>query len=169
MPQYHGYSYPEGKNSVRDFLWYNLKPGAKILDVGAGGGTYRHLLGGIYKWDAVEVWEPSARFIITWYDRVFGCDIRDFQYTEDYDLIIFGDILEHLSVEDAQRVLKEASRHSKAVLVAVPYCLPQEAINGNEAERHLQPDLTHTIFNERYPGFKRIHGSKYYGYYYRKN
>lgn len=82
-----------------------LAPDAKILDVGAGGGTYYKLLGPQYNWTAVEIWKESAEYIKQFYNTVYQIDIRDFQYQEDYDLIIFGDILEHLSVEDAKKVL----------------------------------------------------------------
>ena len=168
QPKY-GYSYNYGKDEVKDFLITMLAPDAKILDVGAGGGTYYKLLGPQYNWTAVEVWKESAEYIKQFYNIVYQIDIRDFQYQEDYDLIIFGDVLEHLSVEDAKKVLQNATEHAKSILVAVPYCLPQDALNGNEAERHLQPDLTHDLFNQRYPGFDCIWRNQYYGYYWKGN
>lgn len=162
----YGYSYPEGKPFVQQFLWRHLPSQAKILDVGPGGGTYYHLLGTDYDWSAVEIWHDTAEYIKQFYSKVYEMDIRNFKYYEDYDLIIFGDVLEHLTVIDAQKVLELAKQHTTAILVAVPYCLPQEPIYGNEAERHLQPDLTPEIFDQRYPGFTSIFRSKYYGYYY---
>jgi len=44
----YGYSYPDGKLEIQSFLWRCLPSKAKILDVGAGGGTYYHLLGPDY-------------------------------------------------------------------------------------------------------------------------
>ena len=32
-------------------------------------------------------------------------DIRNFEYPTDYDLVIFGDVLEHMTVKEAQLVL----------------------------------------------------------------
>ena len=162
----YGYSYPDGKNDVQQYLWRKLSKNAKILDVGAGGGTYRLLLGPDYEWAAVEVWHDSAEYIKPIYHKVYEQDIRDFVYEEDYDLIIFGDVLEHLTVEDAQHVLDAAKQHTKMILVAVPYCLEQGPLNGNEAERHLQPDLTPETFDERYPGFEVIFKDYHYGYYF---
>lgn len=95
-------------------------------------------------------------------------DIREFQYTRRYNLIIFGDILEHLTVEDAQMVLCEAKKWGEHILIGVPYLYKQEPLYGNEAERHLQEDLTHEIFTLRYPEYEFIFGKfGFYGYYYR--
>ena len=164
----YGISYPYGKPEVADFLTQRLAPDAKIFDVGAGSGTYRNLLGTRhYEWSAIEIWEPAVEYLQTIYDHVYTGDIRTFVYPGTYDLIIFGDILEHLSVKDAQDVLATARAHSKSILVAVPYNYQQGPKYGNEAERHLQPDLTEAIFNERYPGFEPVYIiPNTYGYYY---
>lgn len=62
-----------------------------------------------------------------------------------------GDILEHLSVQDAQTVLKNILQHCKYVLIAVPFMFEQEPIGGNPLERHLQPDLNLSTMQTRYP------------------
>lgn len=163
-----GGSYQYGKIEITNFLRERLSFGDEILDVGAGCGTYRWYLGSGYNMDAVEVWPEAIDGLKEMYRNVFQEDIRTFEYKQNYDLIIFGDILEHLSVEDAKRVLNEAKKHSKHILIAVPYQYEQDALYGNEAEIHLQPDLTHKIFKERYPGFDLIFGRfDLYGYYYK--
>lgn len=171
MEQKHGYSYSWGKPEITDYLLNKLRPNASILDVGAGSGTYRDLLGHDFKWSAVEIWKDTADFLIGKYDNVYNTDIRNFEYKENYGLIIFGDILEHLSVEDAQSVIEKAKQHSDSIMVAIPYQMEQGSLHGNEAEKHLQPDLTHEIFNERYSDFVLVHQVSYsdrpiYGYYY---
>lgn len=164
-----GGSYQEGKAEISAFLHKTLRRGASILDVGAGGGTYRYYLGSDCEMEAVEVWPEAIEELRKSYDKVYPQDIRDFRYEKTYDLVIFGDVLEHLSVEDAQRVLNEAKTHSKAIMVAVPYMYEQDALYGNEAEVHLQPDLTPEVFDERYPGFDRIVAIEgAYGYYYKR-
>jgi len=163
-----GGSYQYGKIEICNFVAENIQTGSTILDVGAGCGTYRYYLGSHYNWEAVEVWQESVDALKQTYNKVYQEDIRKFEYTKDYDLIIFGDVLEHLTVEDAQKVLKEATKHAKHILIGVPYMYEQEAIYGNEAEVHLQPDLTHNNFKERYPGFNFIFGRfDIYGYYWR--
>lgn len=165
-----GGSYQWGKIEVCTAIKSRFDVGASILDVGAGGGTYGYYLGVGYNLEAVELWPESIAALKSMcaYIKVYETDIRNFEYPHNYDLIIFGDVLEHLNVEDAQNVLKEAEKHSKHVLIAVPYMYPQEAIYGNEAEEHLQPDLTMSNFKERYPGYELLFGrAELYGYYYK--
>lgn len=156
------------KVEITNFIKDHIYLGAKILDVGAGSGTYRYYLGAGYVLDAVEVWKEAADSIAPYYHTVYNMDIRDFEYPYDYDLIIFGDVLEHLTVEDAKMVLAEAEKHAKHILIGIPYQYEQDALYGNEAEKHLQPDLTHEIFKQRYPGYKLLIGRfDFYGYYYK--
>ena len=165
-----GVSWGYGKNEVVGILKDWIPLGSKILDVGAGSGTYRWYFGCGYEMDGVEVFPESIEHLRYWYNEVYEKDIRDFVYQKQYDLIIFGDILEHLSIEDAQRVLKEAEKHGKYILVAVPYNFEQGELYGNIHEVHLQPDLTHEKFKQRYPGYKLLFGDyKYYGYYIKEN
>ena len=163
-----GISTTYGKVEVTNFLKERFSLGDNILDVGAGSGTWRWYLGSGYNIEAIEIWPESVEAIKNYYNIVYQIDVREFKYPHDYDLIIFGDIIEHLTVEDAQAVLAEAEKHAKHILIGVPYLNPQDNIYGNEAERHLQPDLTHKIFKERYPGYKLLLGRfDYYGYYYK--
>lgn len=157
-----------GKQEIRKFLLPTLHPKDKILDVGPGGGTYYNLLGPEYEWTAVEIWHETAKYLCETYDHVYEGNILDFWYPEDYDLVIFGDVLEHLTAPDAQECVERAKLHSKAIMIAIPYNYPQDAIYGNEAERHLQTDMTPEIFDERYPGFELIFEYKGYAYYYWK-
>lgn len=140
-----------------------------ILDVGAGGGTYKYYFGPNYNMEAVEIWPESIEKLKEFkYSEIYETDIREFEYPKVYDLIIFGDIIEHLPIEDAQKVLKKAERYGKHVMVGVPFKLEQDAIYGNEAERHIQSDLTYDLFRERYPGYKLIIGrTDLYGYFYK--
>ena len=98
------------------------------------------------------------------YCEVYAEDIRDFKYRY-YDLVIFGDILEHLEVKEAQEVLNYALQHSTEVLVAVPYQYVQGEIGGNVYEIHKQDDLTPEIMQERYPSLELLLGNEKYGYY----
>ena len=164
----YGTSLPTGKEEVGEFVRPYLHPKDKILDVGAGGGIYRRLLGADYEWTGIDVWPGAISHIDSIYDHTILGDIRNFVYEKNYDLVIFGDVLEHLSVEDAQKVLAEASLHSHYILVAVPFLYVQGAIYNNEAERHLQDDLTHDVFNRRYPGFTPIFLSRTYAYYWKE-
>ena len=159
------------KKEVSEYLKNKFSKEARVLDVGAGSGTYYDLLGDYFKTiDAVEVFEPNIENyrLKEKYRRVYCIDIRDFEY-EFYDIIIFGDVLEHLEVKDAQRVLKYALERCKEVIVAVPYCYKQGEEEGNVHEIHLQADLTPEIMKERYPELKLLIGNEEYGYYVKNN
>lgn len=157
----YGISDWRGKDEIKNFVFNNFPAGSTILDVGAGGGTYVALLNGgnWYIMDAVEVYKPAAEHIKDFYRNVFNQDIKDFTAWKDikYDLVIFGDVIEHMTVEDAIRVLERAKCFAKHIIISVPFLRPQDAKDtetpDNLAESHLQPDLTKEIFNQRYPGF----------------
>lgn len=145
-------SYDYGKQEVVAWIREKFSTESSILDVGAGDGKWRYLLRQYPNMDAVEAFGPNLRFL-TAYRRAFHADIRDFHY-DWYDLIIFGDVLEHLSVEDAQAVLEYAKPRCRDMIIAVPWLYEQGAIYGNEYEIHIQDDLTPELFAERYPGFE---------------
>ena len=162
-------SYNENKERVRDWIFDNFDEKSTILDVGAGNGNYSTLLGGRYKnIDAVEIYKPNIidYDLLSKYRSVACQNIVGFEY-KPYDLIIFGDVIEHLSVEDAKNVLNYAYFRCKNMVVAVPYCYHQEG-NENKYEEHIQDDLTHEIFMWRYPGFEPLFKSRVYGYYIKK-
>lgn len=161
------YSYNFYKEEVRDYLKSKFKGNAKVLDVGAGCGTYWNLLHNDFKLiDAVEVFKPNIDKynLKSKYHRVYNINIKDFQYG-NYDIIIFGDIIEHLDINNAQNVLKYALNRCKEIIVAVPYELEQDEVDGNIHEIHKQDDLTPEIMKKRYPYLKLLYKNDLYGYY----
>ena len=160
-------SYKYFKEEIANDLIQIFSKKCTILDVGAGSGTYYDLLGDYFdKMDAVEVFTPNIEnyHLKEKYRQVFNVDIRDFKY-EDYDIIIFGDIIEHLEVEEAKKVLKYAYERCRQMIVAVPYNYKQGIEYGNIYEIHKQDDLTPEIMKERYPYLKLLYGNDKYGYY----
>lgn len=161
MPQ----SYSHGKKEIAEIILNKVKESNNftILDIGCGIGTYSNVLrrnnkltNYQYKIDAVEVvGEYIEKFnLLKKYNNVYIFDVRDdslFSVIDNYDLVIMGDVLEHLSVEDAQFTLRRLKKHCKEIIVAVPYLMKQSAKAG-KYEEHLQPDLTHEVFLQRYPG-----------------
>lgn len=150
-------SYDIGKNVVCDWVRDNFPKESKILDVGACNGLWKRLLRE-YTMDAVEIFPPN----IVWlgdYRDIYNMDIYDFTY-DWYDLIIFGDVIEHMSVERAQKVLEYAKKRCKDLIVAVPFLYRQGAIYGNPWEVHVQDDLTAELVAERYPMLEVLHDTK---------
>lgn len=159
-------SYNQGKQELKFLLAQLLPANATCLDIGACDGNYFHLLNDLFIMDAVEVWKPNIdRYNLeALYRKVFPVDIRGFRYGF-YDLVIFGDIIEHLTEEEAVEVLDYAKEHSRLIVVAVPYMFKQGAIYGNPYEEHKQDDLTNEVFLSRYSGFKLYISFSNYGYY----
>ena len=143
-------SYDNGKPEVVAWVREHFPAGSTVLDVGACDGLWRRLLPE-YAMDAVEVWGPNWERL-TGYRDAYNLDIQSFRY-DWYDLIIFGDVIEHLSVPDAQAVLEYARPRCRDMIVAVPWKYKQGECYGNPFERHIQDDLTAALFAERYPGF----------------
>lgn len=157
-------SYDYGKKEVVSWIRENFPADAKILDVGAGDGKWRFLLREYENMYAVEAFLENMQWL-TAYRMAYNADIRGFQY-DWYDLIIFGDILEHLTVEEAQMVLEYAKPRCKDLIIAVPFLYEQGAIYGNPYEVHIQDDLMPELFEERYPGYAVLcdpgHDYRYY-------
>lgn len=149
-------SYYFGKAQVCAWVRKTFPASSTVLDVGPCDGIWRQLLPE-YVMDAVEIFPPNAeRCRALPYRRVVCQDVRRFVY-DHYDLIIFGDVIEHMDVKDAQAVLEYAGPRCRDMIVAVPFLYPQEPFYGNPWEKHLQPDLTPKLFAERYPGFEVLY------------
>ena len=162
-------SYDYGKIDVVNYVYQNFAPDSICLDVGACDEIWQSLLPE-YDMDAVEAFKPNADRIRKHniYMNVYCMEIKDYEY-DWYDLIIFGDVIEHMDVETAQAVLNYAYPRCKDMIVAVPYLYEQDEIYGNPYEKHLQPDLTAELFAERYPGFEvLVQLTPSYCYYHKK-
>lgn len=134
-----------------------LKP-RSILDVGIGFGKFGMLFREYLEvWDdttsakrlqrknwqiqidGVEVHPPYLsrlqRFI---YNTIHVCDIRMLlPDLPDYDLIFFGDVIEHMPRPDGLALLKLAQGKAKHIIVTTPaYWNPQGAEYGNPHEAH---------------------------------
>lgn len=155
------------KQEITDYLKEKFDKNATILDVGAGEGTYLNYLQDYFtNIEAVEVFKPNIdNFKLEErYNKVYNANIKDFKY-DFYDIIIFGDVIEHLEVNEAQEVLKYALNRCQEMIVAVPYLNPQGIEEDNVYEIHKQDDLTDEIMKQRYPFLKNVFKTDYYGYY----
>jgi len=164
-------SFEDGKNYIVSWVKSHFPKGSTCLDVGACDGKWYNLLGDYLKMDAVEIFVPNIEYhhLRDKYLNVFCGDVADFQY-QWYDLIIFGDVIEHMSVQNAQKVIEYAKPRCKDMIISVPFQFPQEEMYGNKYEKHIQDDLTSALFDERYPGFRIIsRPDMCYAYYAKEN
>lgn len=163
-------SYDYGKTEVVSWIREHFAPEAEILDVGACDGKWKSLLPEYNNMDAVGVFPPNVyrHELGKMYRLVYVVDIADFNY-KHYDLVIFGDVIEHMTPEKAAAVLDFAKQHSDDMVIGVPWLYHQDPLYGNEYERHIQEDLTLELFRERYPGFEILFDTgKNYCYFHKK-
>jgi len=139
----------------------------RIVDVGAGAGTYHSLLSPVapgVHWIAVEAWTPNIdRFgLDALYDEVVAGDVRDVDFAPlAPDLVLFGDVLEHMTRDDACEVVKRAVEAAPHVMISIPLIpWPQDEIDGNPFERHVKDDWSHQEVRDSFPGVAAclIHG-----------
>ena len=137
-----------------------------VIDVGAGAGLYEDYM---RRWGfrssinlaGIEVWpeyikefnleerydeiicEEAQIFDFNWYKKINEC----------IDLVIFGDVLEHMSVADAVNIWNEAGEFSYHRLLAIPTVYyPQGHIHNNPYEVHVKEDWTHEEVLDTFKG-----------------
>ena len=156
-----GVSADEGKLAVLKYILENIGKDAKILDVGFGSGVYGKLLRAFYyqNIDGVDVYDKNIHEmgLDKIYDNIFIENILDFDF-EYYDLIIMGDVLEHIELESAKKLLSRFIDDNKCskIIVSIPYEYEQGEVYGNKHEKHLQPEVTAGYMEEHYPYLKLI-------------
>lgn len=106
-----GVSPDEGKPAIMKYILENIRKDAKILDVGFGSGVYGKLLRAFnyQNIDGVDVYAKNIHEmgLDMIYDNIFIENIMDFHF-EHYDLIIMGDVLEHIELESAKELLRDS-------------------------------------------------------------
>lgn len=139
--------------------WYQQIRPATVIDIGAGSGTYARLMretpdeivtdpGATLvrrvwpdRWTAIEAWEPyvDTYSLATLYDKILIADARRLAWPEfRADLVIAGDVLEHMTRDQAKTLIKRIKYGAKHLIVSVPVLhLPQDAVGGNPYERHV--------------------------------
>lgn len=148
----------DGQGKDVALAWYQQIAPAAVVDVGVGDGTYARLMrdlpdeivtgGGDTvrrvwrdRWTAVEAWQPYvAQFgLDRLYDEVITSDARHLPWTAyRADLVIAGDVLEHMTRDDAKALLKRIRQGAANLIVSIPVLhLPQGAVGGNPYERHV--------------------------------
>lgn len=121
------------------------RPIRQVIDIGAGCGTYRRLLSPYLpdaRWIAVEAWAPyiDQYGLRTLYDEVHVGDATafDFSAIPEGGAILFGDVLEHISVYQVCEMVASALERFDIAVLSFPIGeWPQEAVGGNPHEAHV--------------------------------
>ncbi len=104
--------------------WFEQIPAKRtILDVGPGWATYSKLLrqpGQV--WHAIEIHKPYIeRFSLTkYYDKIFVLDVCKFNPKITYDVIILGDVIEHIRKNQSISTLGRLFKKSQWCIVSIP-------------------------------------------------
>lgn len=149
------------KGAILGYISSSFDKNCKILDVGAGSGTYGILLKnlGYLNVDCVEIYSP---YIVKYdlkniYVNVHNEDILTFNMNDKfYDLILLGDVLEHIDERKSIVLINKLFNHCKTLIVSVPYNSEQGEYDGNIYETHLQSKLDNYNFNNTYPEFVKL-------------
>ncbi len=124
-----------------------------IIDIGAGDGTYRKLmgtdLGHEFKWVALEKEDHNNLNEI--YNDVYQGNIRTFDFSTagDFDLALFGSVFEKISKEDSIAAATRCLENCKSYMVSVPISSTEtKATKGQWSHKEIMdsfPDIVSYI------------------------
>lgn len=169
-----GKSSREGKDVV--LSWAKSLPMNTVLDIGAGSGTYKKLfaknkLFPYSTWTAIEAWQPYIdNFKLTsLYNTVINSDVMkvDLQSLGLVDMTFMGDVLEHLSKQDAVTLVDQVMSMSTHAVISIPIVhWPQSERHGNPYEVHVKDDWSHSEVMETFSKYiKNSHAGEQIGVY----
>lgn len=155
------YSSAEGKDFVRAFFTLEKRVNS-VLDIGPGAGVYYDLLHPYVAadyWCAVEIWAPYIEQfkLREKYDEVVIADVDwfDWDAAGSFDLVIFGDVLEHMPRSSAERAIARAIGHARYVVISIPIThYPQGAEMGNPFEAHVTSWTDESVREDLLDGYE---------------
>jgi predicted TPR repeat methyltransferase len=156
----------EGKKQT--LAWVDRIPHTfnRVLDLGVGKGTYHKLFHktntklSSSSWVGVEAWQPYIdKFNLTaMYDKIINQDIRSIDYKSigPFDITFAGDVLEHVSKEEAVKIVDDVLSVCPYMIISIPIIhYPQDAYEGNHYEIHVKDDWSHREMMETFPQIKK--------------
>jgi len=144
-------------------IYKSLKGVRTVLDVGVGIGTYYHQLQNLNSpkkfWIGVEVFKPYIKKykLDKHYSLIINANIMNVKDLYHVDLVIFGDVLEHLTKVNAEKIIKRFQGISKYMIFVLPLGVStQDKVNNNAYEKHIAT-WTHSQMLELLPSIKSFH------------
>jgi predicted TPR repeat methyltransferase len=149
-----GYSLRGGKPETAEWFRQNQQNITRVIDIGAGSGTYVKLIKQEFdlchntEWTAVEAWKDyiSKFDLENMYDHVINQDVRtlDWNSLGHFSVAIAGDVLEHMTKDEAVALVNKILDHADTLIVSIPIVyMPQDELEGNPYEVHVKPDWSH--------------------------
>ena len=139
----------DAENKPKFLEWYKQIKPKTVLDIGAGEGTYAKLVvsAGVEfnaYWTGIEAWGPYVKSfnLMDWYNNVVIADACYVDYRKvnngHSDLVVAGDVLEHMTKTEAKELIAELKKHSSNIIISIPLVhLDQAAYKGNWFEKHI--------------------------------
>jgi len=159
----------------------------RVLDLGVGSGGYYNWFNHRYvgkdkdwaidkgelagaHWTSIEVWTPYIKEfdLETKYNTLVNEDIRIVNYSALglFDVAFAGDVLEHMSKEDAVSVVDKVLKVSKYLMINIPIIhYPQGESHGNPYEEHIKDDWSHGEMLSTFPQIIKSKPSRRVGVY----
>ena len=153
----------EGKDIIRNWVTEFSSDIHTVLDLGVGAGTYKAFYADKKNrplkdatWIGIEAWKPYIiQFKLEeYYDKIINADIRevDYESLDKIDLVFIGDVLEHISKDDAVVLIKKLLCIANKIIISIPIIFhPQGEINNNPFEVHVKEDWSHLEMLETFP------------------
>ena len=165
----------EGKEQIKDWVSEIKVEHFKIIDIATGQGTYKTLFESLSNlkdcvWHGIEIWPRwIKKFALNEkYDLFFEHDVRTFDYKNygPYDVAFVGDVLEHMTKEEAINLINTLKENVKHIFISIPIVfMPQGADGGNPYEEHIKPDWSHDEVLETFSGITKFWTGKEIGVY----
>jgi glycosyltransferase involved in cell wall biosynthesis len=133
------FSSQAGKPSIK-WVMSKIPQPKTALDIGVGEGTYAKLFPKL-EWTGVEIWEPYVEKygLKSLYPDLHIADAREWSTDKKYDVCFLGDVLEHMTQDEAQALVRRAKRWADTVIVSIPIGhYPQGEYEGNPHEAHVK-------------------------------
>ena len=130
---------PEGEQIiVEKILAY---PKQWVLDVGCGDWKWsKYLFKKVSQLHGVEICKDyiDKYNLITKYDEIYHCDICDFKRFFLFDVVILGDVFEHLEHDRAIELIDTLKNYILTVFLTIPIskCVQNGKVYGNPYETH---------------------------------
>jgi predicted TPR repeat methyltransferase len=148
------YSLKSGKAETLAWFQANQSTIKTVVDIGPGSGTYVKLIREDAQccvdatWIGVEIWKPYIEEfkLESRYNQVLNQDVRTVDWVAlGPDVVIAGDVLEHMTKQDAVALVDRILQVSKTLIVSIPIRhMPQdEHAYPNPHEAHIKDDWSH--------------------------
>jgi predicted TPR repeat methyltransferase len=148
------YSLKSGKAETLAWFQSNQSTIKTVVDIGPGSGTYVKLIKEDAQccvnatWIGIEIWKPYIEEfnLESRYNQILNQDVRTVDWTVlNPDVVIAGDVLEHMTKEDAVALVDRILQVSDMLIVSIPIRhMPQdEHAYPNPHEEHVKDDWSH--------------------------